>query len=537
MKVSRRFFIQMVMAAAGATALGWNAAAGILKNVMCYEQEAPKKILTPSKIPKYVNQLAKPPSFISDPVTGRFDISASSFTQQIPPVTDGSGRPTGYGPTTVFGFSGLVKDSGTGKPIIFKGVPGATFEVTRGEPIEVRWTNDITIPFMLPVDSTLHWANPNKMTVPRPPFKAFPPGYPEAQSPVPIVIHLHGGETPPKYDGNPDAWFTANGIKGPAFVTNTYTYLNTQPAATLWYHEHTLGLVRLTVYAGLYGFYLIRDPKDTVMPLLPHGKYEIPMAIQDVMFYETDEGTGNNELSYPTTDTDPEFYPYWVSDTLNDIIVVNGKVWPNLDVDRGQYLFRLLNASGNLFYELSFSNGMELIQIGVDGGYLRSPIKLKKVLIAPGERAEILVDFSGMKPGEKIILKNSAIATYPDGTIPNPETVGQIIQFTVMDALGFKPNKLPAFLNPYLGEGSFPTLKPGKVQRTLSLVMVPGEMIMLLDGQSYSAPTSEMPVLGETEDWVIVNADDTTHPIHMHLSMFQLVNRQAFKVSDYLDAG
>ncbi len=187
------------------------------------------------------------------------------------------------------------------------------------------------------------------------------------------------------------------------------------------------------------------------MPLLPHGKYEIPMAIQDVMFYETDEETGNNELSYPTAGTDPEFHPYWVSDTLNDIIVVNGKVWPNLNVDRGQYLFRLLNASGNRFYELSFSNGMEFIQIGVDGGYLRSPVKLKKVLIAPGERAEILVDFSDRKPGEKkIILKNSAIATYPDGTIPNPETVGQVMQFTAMYALGFKPNKLPAFLKPIL---------------------------------------------------------------------------------------
>jgi spore coat protein A len=539
MKVSRRHFLKMMLAAAGATALGWNAAAGLLQEVAGYEQDSPKNILKPSEIPKYTNKLVKPPSFIPDPVTGRFDISASAFTQQILPVTDSSGRPTGYGQTTVFGFGGLVKNSDTGKPTTFRGVPGATFEVVRREPIKVRWINDIDIPFILPVDPTLHWANPNKMAMPGPPFKAFPPGYPDAQSPVPTSIHLHGGETPPEYDGNPDAWFTVDGIKGPEFVTDTYTYPNTQPATTLWYHEHTVGVTRLTMYAGLYGFYLIRDPKDTVMPLLPSGKYEIPMAIQDVMFFETDEWTGNNDLSYPTVGSEPELHPYWFSDVLNDVIVVNGKAWPNLDVDRGQYLFRLLNASANRFYELSFSNGMEFVQIGVEGGYLMSPVKLKSVLISPAERADILVDFSDMEAGEKIILKNSAIATYPDGKPPDPETAGQVMQFTVTDAPGFKPNELPAFLNPYLGKGSFPTLKPGEVQRTLSLVRIPGKTnptIMLLDGQSWNAPTSEMPVLGETEDWVIANTSASTHPIHIHLVMFQLVSRQKFDVSDYLDA-
>jgi spore coat protein A, manganese oxidase len=224
MKVSRRHFLKMMLAAAGATALGWNAAAGLLKEVAGYEQDSPKNILKPLEIPKYTNQLVKPPFFIPDPATGRFDISASEFTQQILPVTDSSERPTGYGQTTVFGFGGLVNNSDTGKPTTFRGVPGATFEAVRTEPIKVRWINDIDVPFILPVDPTLHWANPNKMAIPGPPFKAFPPGYPDAQSPVPISIHLHGGETPPEYDGNPDAWFTADGIKGPAFVTDTYTY-------------------------------------------------------------------------------------------------------------------------------------------------------------------------------------------------------------------------------------------------------------------------------------------------------------------------
>lgn len=289
------------------------------------------------------------------------------------------------------------------------------------------------VPYILPADPTIHWANPNEMAMPSPPFNAFLPGYPGAQGPVSLAVHLHGGETESPSDGHPEAWYTADGRQGPAYVKELYTYNNAQPATTLWYYDHALGVTRLNIYAGLLGFYLIRDPEDKIAPLLPRGEYEIPLAIQGCAFYETDDATGHNELYYPTIGDNPDVHPYWKSDVISDVITVNGRAWPNLAVDRGQYRFRLLNGSSSRFYNLFFSNGMEFVQIGSDGGYLMAPVKLKTLLMAPTERADILADFSNMRLGDKIILNNNAIAPYPAGKVPDPNTAGQVMQFTVTD--------------------------------------------------------------------------------------------------------
>ncbi len=492
----------------------------------------------PSVIPKFMNELPKPaiykPTILKKNSKTKnqcnidknkheeshfYKIDISEFKQQI--------LPKGFPKTTVWGYGGLVKDSTTGQIKYQRSAPGATFEAVKGIPVQVKWVNKLNGKHLFAVDPTLHWANPNNMSMDPPrPWPDFPPGFCKAQWPVPTVTHLHGGEVPSKYDGHPDAWFTYDGKKGSAYSTSLYSYPNQQDSATLWYHDHALGITRLNVYAGLAGFYLLRDNKKCKHLCLPEGNYEIPIVIQDRSFYT------DGSLSFYNQGINPDIHPYWVPEFVGNTIMVNGKVWPNLSVERRQYRFRLLNGSNARFYNLYFSNGMRFTQIGTDGGFLSEPVNLDSLLIAPGERADILVDFSDITPGTKIILHNNANTPFPDGESPDANTVGQIMQFTVPldSAPPIKPPKLPCRLN------NIPALIPNSPSRTLTLneVMGPnGPEMILLDGQKWEAPISEFPRVGSTEEWVIVNLTMDTHPIHLHLIQFQIVNRQEFRKDEY----
>jgi len=431
------------------------------------------KPLDPNCIPKYVNQLFIPPTYeptvIRDPdsctIKGHFyRVTVSQFKQQV--------LPEGFPETTVYGYESKVRDPETGDIIPdFKSSPGSTFEAVRHIPIKVQWVNNLTSPQLLAVDPTIHWANPNNMEMPMPPFPPFPPGFPEAQSPVPIVTHLHGGETEPPSDGYPEAWFTAHeSITGPAFIKSRYYYVNEQESTTLWYHDHTLGMTRLNVYMGLAGFYLLRDPHnplDGKHSELPRGEYEIPLVIQDRSFFD------NGSLNFPSNGVTPDVHPYWRPGFIGDTIMVNGRVWPNLNVEPRQYRFRILNGSNDRFYNLSFSNQMPFIQIGTDGGYLPKPVQLVSLLIAPGERADILVDFSQQPPGTQLVMNNTANAPFPNGAAPDPRTTGQIIQFTVLDRPAITPRPLPKILN------ILPPLK--RVDRTRTLTLMAGRSLMQPD--------------------------------------------------------
>jgi FtsP/CotA-like multicopper oxidase with cupredoxin domain len=487
-------------------------------------------LLDPKTIPKYVNQLTGPPP-VFVPVKGNeYCVTATSFEQQIlpPPLPM----------THVWGYGGLARDAVTGTLLGFvRNAPAPTFEATRNVSISVNWANDLTESHMFAVDPTLHWANPNNMSMPMPPFQSFPPGYPQAQSPVPLVTHVHGLEVSSTSDGNPDAWWTVNGKHGPAYNTEQPTtpnaavfyYPNTQPAATLLYHDHALGMTRLNVMSGLAGFYLLRDPADPIAPLLPSGSYEVPLAIQDRNFY------ANGSFYFPSEGENPAIHPYWKPESFGNTIMVNGKVWPNMNVDRGVYRFRLVDGSNARFYTLSFSNGMSFTMIGGEGGYLRAPVPMTQLTMAPGERADILVDFSNFAPGTKLILQNVANEPFPDGDPADPLTTGQIMQFTVTDKLGHAPATLPATLNPTFAS-SFPSLPTPTKTRVLTLTEVwgpDGPLEVLLDGQRWSAPLSEQPQLGTTEDWIIINLTPDTHPIHWHLVDPQLVSRQALNVTAY----
>jgi len=487
-------------------------------------------LMNPFMIPKFVNQITGPPpvwepTVVTDEVTGavsqEYRIEMTKTMQQILPAP--------LPMTEVWGYGGMAKDSVTGESLGFVvNSPAPSFEATKGIPANVEWVNNISSSHLFAVDPTLHWANPNGMEMPMPPYVAYPPGYEEAQSPVPLVTHLHGGEVQSTSDGHPDAWWTSNGLHGPAYNTERATtpdaavfhYPNEQPATTLWYHDHALGATRINVMSGLAGFYLLRDPADSIAPLLPNGKYEVPLVFQDRMFQS------DGSLFYPSDGINVDDHPYWVPEFFGDTIMVNGLVWPNMNVDKGQYMFRLLDGSNARFYTMFFSNYMPFKVIGTDGGYLRAPVTVNKLTIAPGERYVVLVDFSKLMPGTKVRLLNSAKAPFPSGNQPIPPTTGTLMQFTVTGDAGFAPQTLPAVLNPTVE--SYPSLTTVDKVRVLTLNEVEGPdgpLEAVLNGNPWHVGVSEMPVVGTTEEWRIVDLTMDTHPIHLHLVQFQVVAR------------
>ncbi len=498
--------------------------------------------LDPRTIPKYVSQLIIPPVYtptlVVDPTTGAvvqqdYSVDMVQFSQQI--------LPTGFPTTQVWGYAGMAYDPLTGQQLGYiEHSPSATFETVRGVPVQVTWVNKITSPSMFAVDPTLMWANPNNMATITQPFTPFPPGYAQAQSPVPLVPHLHGAEDQSTSDGGPLAWFTASGLHGSDYNTYIPTaangavdyYPNAQPATTLWYHDHAMGMTRLNVLSGLAGFYIIRDPNDPIAPLLPSGQYEVPLAIQDRSF------NLDGSLWFPSVGDNPDVHPYWQPEFFGNTIMVNGVVWPNMNVQPHQYRFRVLDGSNARFYSLTLTyqiGGQDVLlpftQIGTEGGYLRTPATMTSLLIAPGQRADILVDFSSIPAGTQLTMRNTAKAPFPAGTPPDPQTVGQIMRFTVNSGTPVHPTPLPAVLN------NIPVLTPNSPARTLVLYEVEsgtGEPLMVtLQGQRFNAPVSETPRVGSTEDWIIVDITGDAHPIHLHLVQFQVISRQTLNAAKY----
>jgi spore coat protein A len=501
--------------------------------------------LDPLTIPKYQNQLVIPPVYVPtysiDWETGKlvqnYHVDMSAFYQQI--------LPSGFPQTPVWGYGGYAKDAVTGEFLGYvRNSPGPTFEAIRNIPVRVTWQNKIITSHMFAVDPTLHWANPNNMPMEiDPPFLTFPPGFPEAQVNVSLVTHLHGAEVRSDSDGGPEQWWTANGLRGPDYASvfpaapdsAVDYYYNEQLPTTLWYHDHALGLTRINVLSGLAGFYLLRDRNDPIAPLLPTGKYEIPLAIQDRSF--NIDGT----MWFPSEGNNPDVHPYWQPEFFGNTIMVNGKVWPNLDVDKGTYRFRVLDGSNARFYNFSFTvvgtgATVPFAQIGSDGGYLKSYVKLNSLVIAPGERVDLLIDFSKLAPGTKVIMTNTASAPYPNGDPADPDTVGQIMQFTVTANAGYKVTSLPSLLNPTLA-GSFPTLGKYDVVRTLpyfeAMSDIDEPLGVFLNGQKWDGVLTEMPQVGSTEVWLLTNPTGDTHPIHTHLVQFQLWARVPFDAAAY----
>ena len=456
-------------------------------------------LLDPYTQPKFVSALPIP-AVLTEKSRGAYTLQATQFTQNLGLVTPGTNAPL---LTTVWGYNGTY--------------PGPTIVATKGTPTRIYFPNrlvdkkKVPLPHLFPIDTTMMWAlsgNPNWRT-----------------AGIPLVPHLHGGHVESASDGLPEAWYTPSfKIKGPDFLKgdiDPYFYINDQDASTLWYHDHTLGLTRLNVYAGLAGFYLVTDVNEKSWrkaKVLPDAKHDIPLVIQDRIF------TSTGQLYFPTGS--PEFF--------GDFILVNGKTWPFLNVEPREYRFRVLNGSDSRFYHLVLSNDSSFKQIGTDDGLLPNPVVKKDMLIAPGERKDIIIDFSTMA-GQTITVLNDANGPYPFGDVmADTATTGKIIQFRVNQPIK-KKEPLTKVGNAPLSAPITPlaTALPARKVLLHETEDANGNIMPMLGtvekgAMMWGDSITENPDLNATEIWEIYNNTADAHPIHLHLVKMQLINREEF---------
>jgi len=477
--------------------------------------------LSPLTIPKFAHQLPIPRIFAPTLVGGgqqmrnEYTVSVQKTTVQM--------LPPGFPDTTVMAYGGQVKIPNSTSTEFVRSVPGSVFENARGLRTVMHWRNEITTPHFMPIDPTLHWANPLALEPPVPPFTPFPPGYANAQFPVAHVTHLHGLMVESTYDGIAEQWFTPSPdqIVGPSFVTRDYEMPNDQPPTHLFYHDHTMGMTRLGVYSGLVGAgYFIRDPNnplDQASTPLPSGAYEIPLIIFDRAFFT------DGELSFPRVSTNPA-NAYWQAGDGANTVLVNGKVWPNLNVERRQYRFRALAMGNGRTFNVTLVNAgtpVPFTIIGSDGGYLPAPQVVSNVLLATTERADILVDFSQFAAGTQITMLNAGA---------DPNTIGTIMRFTVLAGSAVPPPTLPTF-------PPIVTLVPDapiRIKTMHNIVDANGNASRATDGLDFTAPVTELPLVGSTERWDIPNIGGGSHQVHLHLIEFRVIERQNLDTAAYL---
>jgi spore coat protein A len=475
-----------------------------------------------------------------------------------------------------------IIDPGTGAPIrttvwgyntngIKAGYLGATIEARStlagetGKPVTVKFINNLKdaagnllTRHLLTVDPTLGGANM---------------GEPEVR----IVTHLHGGHVAPEFDGHPEAWITnnpaaltglpADPVSGrparPNGNTVTFTYDNTQIANHLWYHDHAMGITRLNVYAGLAANYLLRDSVEDSLNL-PKGNYEIPLVIQDKSFNEDGSlhydsnpllnanGTQQNDSAgNPVSTSNPEFF--------GNVITVNGKAWPKLDVEPRKYRFRMLNGSDSRFYNiwLERTDGLPIpagaiTQIGNDGGLLPTAVSdignaaNNGLLLALAERADVIIDFAKFPAGTSITVRNNAPTPYPNGSEVNPSTTGRIMQFKITKALaGTDTSAVPAnprVLTPFGAPANTRYVDLQETEEDTAFVFDPfsgsiaKRLRILLNGLPFDAPITENILFNNVEDWVIINNTVDMHPMHLHLVHFEVVEKGSIAPGAYTPA-
>jgi len=587
----------------------------------------PGGTLLPGGVPKYQTPLLIPPAMPRAAKVNQagmknvdyYEIAMRQFEQQVLPAGLPATMLWGYGPNPA---------TVQGGPVIFN-APSLTIEAKHNRPVRVKWINELVdgngnyLPHLLPVDQTLHWTNPpggpaGRDT--RPDFTGQPtPG--SYTGPVPIVTHVHGAVgVGDESDGYAEAWFlpAANDIPagyategtwydffkakaansfgevwGPGFAT--FQYPNDNRASTIWYHDHALGMTRINVYVGPAGFFIIRGgPDDIVLdnrykkatPAVLPGPapsigdpagmtyYEIPIAIQDRSF-NTD-----GSLFYPDTREffdgivgdfipDTEFSPIWNPEFFGNMIIANGNTWPFQTVEQRRYRFRFLNGCQSRFLILDFSQipGVQVWQIGNEGGYLAAPVDItnnhrNRILMALAERADVIVDFGNVPVGDYVLgnlgpdepFGGGVPVVVPEGVDPegyldegefaaaDPTSTGQIMRFSVVPGPKKDPTTPPQNL-------ILPVITPlpaETVTRPLALIEKMGEGIdengLPLEGpveallgtvdagiaveRKWMEPVTEDPSVGATEVWEFYNTTGDAHPMHIHEIVFEVVNRE-----------
>jgi spore coat protein A, manganese oxidase len=575
--------------------------------------QLPGGTLDPATIPKFQTPLLIPPVMPRAGTIARrggkpidyYEISMRQFPQQILPA----GLPT----TTVWGYGAVAKGAPSSRGLLIHNAPSLTIEASWQRPVRIKWINELVdtsgnyLPHLLPVDPTLHWANPpggEHHRDHRPVFEETPGPY---TGPVPIVTHVHGAVgVGDDSDGYAEAWYLPDASDIPAGYARegtwydffagkaaaaygvewgrgfaTFQYPNENRASTIWYHDHALGMTRLNVYAGPAGFYLIRGgPGDKVLDSLtglpaslpgpaprendkfpPNKPYrEIAIAIQDRSFNE------DGSLFYPDTRAffdgiagefipEGEFSPIWNPEFFGNTIIANGNTWPFQIVEQRRYRLRLLNGCQSRFLILDFRNipGVEVWQIGNEGGFLASPVNItadhgNRLLIGLAERADVIVDFTNVAVGN-YVLGNVGPDEPFGGGVPgddfdpaDPGTTGQVLQFRVVPAVEVDDSTPPQ----YLQLPAVAPLPPETVTRPLALIEKMGmghdadgnelegpvEALLgeVVDGVAeerlWMEPVTENPPVGATEVWEMYNTTGDAHPMHIHEIVFEVVNRE-----------
>ena len=565
-----------------------NAAARRAAMPMATPNPVPGGSLDPLSIPKYVTEL---PRLGVMPSTGvgsyngapvdTYVIASRQFKQQM--------LPSGYPRTTVWGY-GAPSVSGTFH------APALTIEAAYNRPVRVTWANQLVdgngkyLPHLFTVDPTLHWANPPGGVSDRDSHTAFTSTPPPYTGPVPMVTHLHGAHVTEESDGYPEAWTlpaASNIPAGYASVgtfydqyrteaadrygvtwkpgTSIYQYPNDQRATALWYHDHVLGMTRVNVQSGLAGFYLLRGgPADLPPGLLPAGAQEVAMVLQDRSFntdgslFFPDSRTFFGDTTaggpwIPTTDTPP----YWNPEFFANTVLVNGAVWPVWHVARCRYRLRVLNSSNARTYLLKLvanpladrpvSAAMPIWQIGSDGGFLPVPAQLDEAIIAPAERADLVLDFTNVPAGTVLYLINEGPDEPYHGGVPNTDfmasdyfTTGQVLKIVVGTGANAAAvpdaSVLPDQLSlPSVARLGSPSQTFGVSLNEIDSTFYDGAPIygtlgtLNADGSANSRfwddAVDVKPVAGNVVEFDLVNFTVDGHPIHIHQTQFQVVSR------------
>jgi spore coat protein A, manganese oxidase len=398
-------------------------------------------------------------------------------------------------PSRVWGYNDGVKKSG--------GYLGPSIEVQKNTTTTVNFINNLPDTHLLPVTTELV---PDGTDAPR------------------ILTHLHGGFVSGANDDNPYATETLF-FKG---NKQTAVYPPQPRATTLWYHDHAMGMTRLNVYAGLAGFFVVRDTNDTGRepnPIgIPGGKYEVPIVIQDKTF------DAEGRLFYSQDAT-------WMPEFFGETPVVNGAVQPYLTVEPRMYRFRFLNGSQSRFYHLKLEGGVPFYQIDSEGGMFDIPVRATQILLLPAERVDVIVDFRGLA-GQDIVLRNVAL---PGGVVsPADPEIPELMQFRVRGPLTTPgPRTIPSALNG--GAKANLANKTPLKRRYITLEEVLDEATgdpdhLELNGRRFMDAVDEASRAGSIEDWAFVNISADTHPIHMHLTNFQVMKRQTLEGERYKEA-
>ena len=429
-----------------------------------YDYSSGVKNIDPNLLTKFVDPLpipevARPQNYRSSP--------------------DGSGAQIPYYRVEMQQFTAKVhRDL---KPTVLWGYgsssPGKTFDVRSGHGMFVEWANKLPNTHLLPIDHGIHGAERDKPD-------------------VRVVVHVHGAKVRPESDGYPEHWYRSG-------RSALYHYPNQQDAAMLWYHDHALGITRLNVYAGLFGAFIIRDGIEDELNL-PKGAYEIPLIICDRLLNVT------GRLYYPTS---PVPGGTWVPEVSGNAILVNGKLYPYLEVEPRKYRFRVANVSNGRTLHFWLPNYRPFYQVGTDQGLLAAPVSLTSVVLGPAERADLIIDFTGDRGRE--------FSLFCDST--------EILQFRVSTASSRDDSLLPAALRPVsrLSEQSAVQTR----YLTLNDYMDGNRVTcrMLLNKTHWSMPVTERPTIDTIEIWYLINLTTDSHPIHLHLVRFQILDFRRFE--------